>query len=125
MPQLGRRSRQNLVGVHPDLVLVLEEAIKDGPDFCVLSGYRDEAEQNALVEHDPPRSQLRWPNSKHNHTPSLAVDVAPWPIDWSDTARFCHLMGYLERVAFEMDVELAFGMFWRRFKDYGHVEVVI
>lgn len=47
---LGTRSRARLKGVHPDLVRVVEEAIKRTPtDFTVLEGLRTVERQTALV----------------------------------------------------------------------------
>ena len=41
------------------------------------------------------KSKLDWPHSKHNRTPSLAVDIAPYPIDWKDTGAFMVLRGFV------------------------------
>jgi peptidoglycan L-alanyl-D-glutamate endopeptidase CwlK len=122
VPTFGERSQRNLANVHGDLVLLFGEVVKDY-DCAVLSGYRTEAEQTALLEHDPPRTTLPWPQSKHNRMPSLAVDVAPWPIDWSNITRFCHFAGYVDRVAWELGVEVEWGGWWRRFPDYGHFQL--
>lgn len=122
MPVFGDRSLANLEGVHPDLVHLFEEVVKTY-DCAVLSGYRDEAEQNALVEHDPPRSRLRYPDSKHNRQPAHAVDVAPWPIDWSNLTRFAHFAGYVSRIAWEMQIPVTWGGWWRGFPDYSHFEL--
>lgn len=49
MAVLGNKSKANLVGVHPDLVKVIEESIKDTPiDFTVFSGVRTDQEQKHL-----------------------------------------------------------------------------
>jgi len=59
-------------------------------DFMVLEGHRDRAKQDAMVAAGT--STLKWPHSKHNAMPSLAMDVAPWypenpnGIDWRTDA---------------------------------------
>lgn len=49
MPKFSSRSRKNLIGVHPQLVKILEEAIKDTPvDFTITEGVRTATQQIAL-----------------------------------------------------------------------------
>ena len=50
---LGTRSKQNLSGVHPDLVAVVEAAIKiTDQDFLVTEGIRNINRQRELVHAD-------------------------------------------------------------------------
>jgi len=42
---------------------------------------------------------LIFPNSKHNKYPSLAVDLAPYPINWNNKAQFIYFAGYVMRTA--------------------------
>jgi len=122
MPSFGERSLRNLENVHPALVELFSEVVKVR-DCTIVSGFRTESEQTALLEHDPPRTTLAWPNSKHNSIPSRAVDVAPYPIDWSDISGFCYFAGYVQRVAEDMGIAVRWGGFWRRFPDYSHWEL--
>ena len=49
MPVLGKRSLDNLKRVHPDLVMLMQEAITDTPvDFTIVAGVRTTSEQQAL-----------------------------------------------------------------------------
>lgn len=66
-------------------------------DFSVLCGHRGKVEQTRLFEER--KTQVYWPDSKHNKTPSLAVDIAPYPIDWKDKGRFLFLAGAVHAVA--------------------------
>lgn len=50
-------------------------------DITVLCGHRGELEQNKAFENKT--SKLKFPYSKHNIFPSHAVDLAPYPIDWT------------------------------------------
>lgn len=93
MPAFGERSMERLATCHPDLQLICNAAIAEGPDFSVICGHRTQAEQDRAVADG--LSKAPWPTSRHNSTPSMAVDVAPWPIDWEDIARFRLLQGYL------------------------------
>ena len=50
--------------------------------------------------------------SKHNQEPSLAVDVAPWPIDWNDSHRFYHFAGFVLGIAAALNIRLRWGGDW-------------
>lgn len=93
---LGKTSKARLAECHDDLRrLVADLAAQvdagaldaDGVhDLTVLCGFRGQAEQDDAFARGT--SKLRWPKSKHNRTPALAVDLAPYPLDWKNTARF-------------------------------------
>ncbi len=130
MPTLGTTSLERLRTCHADLRRVLAKAIEDGPDFTVLCGHRDrEAQDRAVAEG---KSKAPWPKSRHNTSPSVAVDIAPWPIDWDDWNRFRVLAGYVLGVAAAMDIKLRWGGDWdrdyaetdERFRDLPHFELM-
>lgn len=54
-------------------------------DITVLCGHRSKVEQERCFAAGA--SQLHWPESKHNAYPSLAVDLAPYPVDWTGAGR--------------------------------------
>lgn len=128
MPTLGKRSLEHFATLHPDLQRVVEEAIKV-TDFTVLVGHRGEAEQNAAFAAG--KSKLKWPKSAHNTLPSDAVDLAPYPIDWSDRERFCYLAGVVMACAARIGVKLRWGGDWNgngvfsdeTFSDLPHFEL--
>ena len=99
-------------------------------DCSILEGHRDEARQNRMV--DDGKSQVRWPDGKHNTTPSLAVDVAAYPIVWDDRERQTLFAGYVLATAKAMGVDLRWGGDWNRdtevrdnsFDDLVHFEIV-
>lgn len=68
-----------------------------GFDCSILCGHRDKTDQEAAFV--AKRSKVLWPNSKHNKKPSMAVDVAPYPIDWDDKERFIRFAGYVQGIA--------------------------
>ena len=87
-------SQQRLVTCHPVLQQVLHTALDISPfDLRVLEGHRNEDRQNELFRAG--HSQLTWPHSKHNAQPSLAVDVIPLPLDWSNRFAFHVLCGVM------------------------------
>lgn len=121
--------------LHPDLQRVLTEAIKYF-DFSILEGFRDEEAQNRAYAKG--LSKVRWPLGKHNSNPSHAVDIAPYPIDWSDerkaTERFVLLAGVILCLAAQMNITIRWGGDWNRnndtrdekgFRDYPHFELVL
>ena len=130
MPEFSHRSLERLRTCHPDIRKVLKTAIVNGPDFTILCGHRGEEEQTkAFVEG---RSSLKWPHSKHNQSPSRAVDVAPYPVDWSDIGRFRVVVSYILGVADALGVEMRSGGDWDRdweesdewFRDGPHLELL-
>lgn len=76
--RLGSRSRQELRGVHPGLVRVVERAIcLTTQDFSVHDGIRTEEDQRDLVR----RGASKTMNSRHLRQPDgygHAVDLVPY-----------------------------------------------
>ena len=112
--RLGNRSLENLEGVHPDLVAVVERAISLTPqDFTVLEGLRTLDRQKELVA-DGKSTTL---NSRH--LTGHAVDIAPWPISW-DWDKFYPIADAMKEAAQELDVDIEWGGDWRNFPDGPH-----
>ena len=109
MPRFGRTSKTRLAECHPDLQRLFNEVIKTF-DCTILCGTRNEEDQNKAF--DEGRSKVRFPDGKHNSSPSLAVDVAPWPIDWEDIRRFYLFAGYVRRTAEELGIKVRGGHDW-------------
>lgn len=129
MPTFSNLSEKRLSTCAQPLQDLLREAIKH-VDFTVLYGHRGQDEQDDAYRSGA--STLKWPLSKHNQSPSLAVDVAPYPIDWNDTARFARLFGFIERIAQEKGIKIRWGADWNnnyrtkdeRLVDMPHIELV-
>jgi peptidoglycan L-alanyl-D-glutamate endopeptidase CwlK len=114
---LGVASRSKLATCHPKLVLLLLEVdrrltLSKRFDWTIVCGHRGQAEQDAAYFARPRRSSKRWPDSKHNKFPSLAVDIAPYPTYWDDEAAFARLAGYVQAVADEMGIGIRWGGDW-------------
>lgn len=92
MPRFNSRSMMKLFTCHPELQTLFNHVIKT-VDCTILQGFRGEDDQNKAF--DERRSKLTWPNSKHNHNPSLAVDVTPYPIDFENTNLALWFGGYV------------------------------
>ena len=90
MPIYGARSLARLDTCHEDMQTVFRVVI-DYLDHSVLEGHRPEEKQTKAFLTG--RSKVQWPNSKHNSVPSMAVDAAPYPIDWDDRERFTCFAG--------------------------------
>lgn len=109
MPKFSQPSIDKLKTCDFRLQMLMNEAIQH-VDFTILVGHRNVTDQEIAFKEG--KSKKHWPNSKHNSLPSMAVDIAPYPIDWKDTARFARLFGYLERIAQEMQIPIRWGGDW-------------
>lgn len=129
MPHFSPRSLDMLNTCHPKLQAVCKQVIRFF-DFTVIEGHRGASVQNRL--HRMGKSKLQFPDSKHNRLPSMAVDLAPCPIDWADEQRFIYLAGIMKGTAIQMGITLRWGGDWdgdtqlkdNRFNDYPHFELV-
>ena len=92
MPKFGRTSRKRLETCHPDLI-TLFEAVAEEIDCSVLCGHRNKEDQDKAVASG--NSKAIYPKGKHNASPSNAVDVAPYPVDWNDRERFFYFAGFV------------------------------
>ena len=96
MPYFSKTSMGRLNDCHKDLITIFKHVIKF-IDCSVLVSYRPEHDQNLAFETG--KSKLRYPDSKHNKLPAMAVDVAPYPIDWEDAKRFYYFGGIVLGIA--------------------------
>lgn len=130
-------SKKKLETCHPDLQTLMFY-VSLGYENTITCGHRDEQEQNAAFAAG--NSQLRWPDSKHNSTPSDAVDAVPYEVnhlDWGKT-QAAHFAGYVKGIAdllFRMSIishKIRCGIDWdsdndvddTKFWDACHFEIV-
>ncbi|MBF0263563.1 MAG: M15 family peptidase [Magnetococcales bacterium] len=133
MPKFSKTSLKNLSQCDHHLQILFGEVIKK-IDCTVVCGHRGKTDQDAAyLSH---RSQVRWPESKHNRTPSLAVDVVPCiggKPSWED--HDCYLfsgkvMGYVNTM--NMEAKIRCGADWngngstrdQELKDSCHFEMI-
>lgn len=132
MYKFSKRSLDNLVGVHPDLVRVVHDVMDfQIMDFTVTDGLRTLDEQEALFK----RGYSKTMNSKHLRQSDgfgHAVDLCPYPIDWNDRERFCYLAGLMVSCAKNNGISLRWGGDWdgdgqikdHSFSDLPHYELI-
>jgi hypothetical protein len=121
MPSFGTNSKKQLATLDPLLQDVLNLAIEKY-DFAVVQGHRDMEDQNTQFNEGD--SQLRWPNSKHNSHPSMAVDIIPWPTQYEDIHEFFVMATHIYAAAQKLGVLINWGGHWRTLKDYPHFEII-
>jgi hypothetical protein len=128
MPKFGKTSKKRLATCDQRLQDVFNEVVKTY-DCSILCGTRSKEDQDKAYYDG--RSKLKYPQSKHNTNPSIAVDVAPYPINWNDLGGFYMFAGYVIRVAEEMGITLRYGGDWdgdkktvdQTFNDLPHFEL--
>jgi len=133
MYNFSEKSQSKINECHKDIQTICDYLIKF-IDFTVITGYRSPAEQLEKVKQGLSKVKV----SKHNSNPSMAIDIAPYPIDWKDRERFYFLAGYFlgtakmlkEQGKIKHDVRS--GCDWDRdgeindnkFDDLGHFELI-
>ena len=124
MPRFGKRSKQRLKGVKPELVNVLNELVKI-MDVTIIEGLRTEARQMELLAQGKSKTKYS------KHLEGKAVDLAPYPIDWEDRDRFHYMGGMIRGIAKQLNVPFRWGGDWdgdgevkdNGFDDLVHVEI--
>ena len=128
MPRFGSRSINRLKTCDQKLQELFYEVVKHF-DCSIIEGNRGEERQNKAYADG--KSKVKYPNGKHNKFPSVAVDVAPYPIDWSDRDRFHYFGGFVLGVAKQMGMNIRWGGDWNqdtetidnKFDDLVHFEI--
>lgn len=75
MNKWSNTSKARLDTCHPELI-ILANAVLPIHDCTVVCGFRSEADQ--MDAYNNKKSKVMWPHSKHNKTPSVAIDLAPY-----------------------------------------------
>lgn len=120
MFRLGKRSKSKLVGVHPDLVKVVERAIEiSRVDFAVTEGLRAYERQKKLYESGASTTM------KSRHLYGLAVDLAAWvdgKISW-DVEYYYQIADAMKQAAEELGIQIEWGGDWKSFFDGPHFQL--
>lgn len=125
--KLGKTSLERLGTIKPELQKVVRKAFETMPfDVTVLEGIRTAERQRELVA----KGASKTLNSKH--LTGNAVDLAPWPIDWDDKARFNIMSEHVLAAAKELGIKVRWGGDWdmdgdwkdERFYDGPHFELI-
>lgn len=117
MPKFSNASKAQLGTAHPELELLFNTII-EFVDCQVLEGYRNQADQEK--DFNAGNSKLHYPFGRHNKIPSMAVDVAPYPVDWNNISRFYWFAGIVMGTAKmlkaqgKMKYDIRYGGDWNR-----------
>jgi len=151
MPSYSQRSLNNLNSCDQRLQELFFQIVTSF-DCTIIEGHRGEKRQNEMF--NTGKSKVRWPDSKHNRSPSLAVDVAPYiagrgipwpkkPTDWNnqyerdaymkDFNEFYYFVGFVMATANSLDISIRSGIDWDRdhdvtdqsFLDAPHFELAL
>ena len=109
MAKFGKTSRERLGTCEKDLQLLFKEVVRNF-DCSIVCGHRGEKDQNEAYKRG--NSKVKYPRGRHNAKPSRAVDVAPYPIDWTDRDRFHYFAGYVMGIASQMGIDIIWGGDW-------------
>lgn len=126
MSELTERDLTRLATCHINLQKVVTKVSRQTP-LMVVCGFRPEEKQNEAFKNN--FSQVKWPNSKHNNMQhdkipySLAVDLAPLPLNWHNIRHFYELAAYMWAESTKDGVRLRWGGSFS-FGDYGHYELI-
>lgn len=131
MPKFGEQSLKRLDTCDERIQKVLNEVIKHY-DFMILEGTRTVEQQQQYYKEGKSKLDGINKKSKHQSYTSLAVDIAPYPIDWNDSKRFYYLAGLVIATANSMGIKLRWGGDWdsdgdfkdNTFNDLPHFELV-
>lgn len=106
--EFSKQSLANLKTCDKRLQKLFNEVIKHY-DCTILEGHRSNEDQ--LKAFNAGKSRIK-SGGKHNHSPSLAADVVPWPIDWKDKNRFYHFAGTVQGIAKMLNIKIRWGGDW-------------
>jgi len=136
MAQYGKTSLSKLVGVHPDLVTVMNEAIKDTPiDYSLIFGVRTTKMQQDLYAQGRTKkgnivTKADGVKNKSNHQIKedgfgWAVDFCPLiegKLDWNTHANFKAIADHIVATGKRLGIKVVSGYYWKFF-DAPHIQL--
>ncbi|TWP28818.1 M15 family peptidase [Apibacter muscae] len=136
MAIFSKRSKNNLKGIHPNLVKVMNEAIKNTPiDFTITDGIRTTEQQKELYAKgrtNPGKivTNADGVRNKSNHQPKAdgygyAVDLYPYyngSVQVNDDIRLRTIASHILNTAKSLGIRIEWGGHWK-FRDYPHFEL--
>lgn len=118
--KLGEKSRERLIGVHPDLTRVVERAIEiTTVDFTVLEGLRTKERQEQLLKSGATTTL------KSRHLTGHAVDLGAFvggEVRW-DWPLYYKIAAAVKQAAKEVGVPIEWGGSWKSFPDGPHYQL--
>ena len=133
MRQWSKRSIDNMQGLHPDLILVLNRALHTSPSaFVVTEGLRTLERQRELLRIGATKT-LKSRHLKQADGYGHAFDFYAYVDinkdgkvvfeEMASTRLMIPIANAIKAAAKEKDVAVTYGGDWRRFKDYPHFEL--
>lgn len=121
--KFGKKSLERLALCDERIQKLCQEMIRRSDfDLTITCGFRNEEDQNKA--YNDKKSQVKWPNSKHNKFPSHAVDICPYPINWDkNDIRWHKMIALAYEVARIQGIKIRSGKFFA-FEDFPHIELV-
>lgn len=127
--KLSERSKNNLYGVHPDLVAVCAKALKiTSQDFTVVEGLRSAERQKDLVASGASKTM----NSKHIKQADgygYAIDLYPFYDGKVQVnapfSKFKEISEAMKKAAQELGVKITWGGDWKSFVDSPHYQLEV
>lgn len=125
--RFSKRSKENLKGVHQDLVKVARLALTlTAQDFTVIEGVRTKARQQQLYKQGATKTL----NSRH--LTGHAIDVVPYPLDWDNKSAFGEISKAMFAAAKQLNIKIRWGGDWNqngrsndeKFYDGPHFELL-
>ncbi len=137
MYKFSQRSVNNLKDIHPELIKVLTEAIKNSPvDFTITCGVRTTKEQQKLYAQGrtlpgPKVTNADGTKTKSNHQVKAdgygyAVDLYPYyngKVQVDDDKNLKIIAEHIKTIARKLEIKVEWGGDWKNFKDYPHFEL--
>lgn len=120
MPAFSAISKERLATCDPRLQELFNDVVEFA-DCSILVGHRGKEAQDMACAAG--NSRTPWPTSNHNCSPSRAVDVAPWPIQWEDIEGFRVFAAYVKSRAAALGIGIRWGGDFTTIKDYDHFEL--
>lgn len=118
--KFGKRSQDKLLGVHPDLIAVMDRAIElTEIDFAITEGVRTEERQKALVASGASTTM------KSRHLTGHAVDVAAFlgkELRW-DWPLYGKIAEVVKQASKELSIPVEWGGDWKSFPDGPHFQL--
>ena len=119
--KLSKKSKERLETCDDRLITIVSDVLKV-MDITILCGHRGKQEQEKAFSEG--NSCAHFGQSKHNSYPSLAVDIAPYPIKWDvKDPRWNIMCDLVLYVAERYGIKMRLGRDFTNLKDYPHVEL--
>lgn len=127
---LGIKSARNLVGVHPDLVSIVQLAITlSEVDFTVFEGVRTIEREREMIAKGlsslkDPYECRHVPTNGYGHAVDLVLLVDGQPT-WNSQyiPAYGKIGAAMHKAAEQLKLPLRWGGEWKTFKDYPHFEL--